>query len=194
MKKQFLTVPNLLSLSRVVFLPLLVYLVLLGQHGLFLLLFIAVGSTDFFDGYVARRFNMVTETGKMLDSTVDVFFYVATAWFFYQLHPEYLMAPNSYFLIVFFSLFALSFIVSFVRCGKPIMMHTFLLRLNGVLVYFLITPSYFLNTTYFVTAILIIYIVAIVEEMVIFVRFGQVDPDTPSLLSLLERAKKERAP
>ena len=104
MKKQFLTVPNLLSLSRVVFLPLLVYLVLLGQHGLFLLLFIAVGSTDFFDGYVARRFNMVTETGKMLDSTVDVFFYVATAWFFYQLHPEYLMAPNSYFLIVFFSL------------------------------------------------------------------------------------------
>ena len=74
------------------------------------------------------------------------------------------------------------------------MMHTFLLRLNGVLVYFLITTSYFLNTTYFVTAILIIYIVAIVEEMVIFVRFGQVDPDTPSLLSLLERAKKERAP
>lgn len=137
---------------------------------------------------------MVTDLGKALDSTVDVFFYVATAWFFYRLHPEFLQGVNFYMLIVFFSLFALSFIVSFIFCGKPIMMHTFLLRLNGVLVYFLILFSYFTNTTYFVTAIVAIYIIGIIEEMIIFVRFGQVDSDTPTLFSLIQKETKERIP
>jgi multisubunit Na+/H+ antiporter MnhF subunit len=84
----------------------------------------------------------------------------------YRLYLDYLR-PNLLLLQIFLGLFALSFVVSGVFCGKPIMMHTFLLKLNAVLVYALLILSGFLDTTYLVTAILAIYLVGFVEEIAI---------------------------
>jgi len=55
--KRYLTVPNFLSASRAVFLPLLFYYILTDRPGLFLIGYIILGSTDFFDGIIARKFN-----------------------------------------------------------------------------------------------------------------------------------------
>lgn len=192
MKREYVNVPNALSLSRVVFLPLLFLFVIWDMRFAFLIGYILVGSTDFFDGLIARRFNQKTEIGKALDSIADIFFYVSTAWFIYKLYPAYL-TPNSTLLIVFFSLFFLSFVVSGIWCKKPIMMHTFLLKLNGVLVYLLVILSYFFNTTSFITVILVIYIIGFIEEMIIFIRFGNVDPDTWSLFHLMKADQEKRS-
>lgn len=186
MKKEYINVPNSLSLSRLLFLPILFILVHRDLRLAFLIGYMILGSTDFFDGLIARRFNQKTSIGKTLDSFADIFFYVSSAYFVARLYPEYLI-PNQLLLIVFFSLFFLSFIVSAVTCHKPIMMHTFLLKLNGVLVYFLLILSYFYNTTWMITVILAIYLIGFCEEIIIFIRYGEVDPDTLSLLSLLYR-------
>src|SRR5690554_2305619 len=107
MSKKYMTIPNALSLSRLIFLPLL-YLFILADHlTAFLIGYILIGATDFFDGLIARRFNMTSEIGKALDSIADLFFYISSAWFLYYLYPQYL-APNSVLLIMFFSLFFLS--------------------------------------------------------------------------------------
>lgn len=184
-KRENITIPNILSLSRVVFLPILFVFAIRDMRLAFLIGFIILGSTDFFDGLIARRFNQKTDLGKSLDSFADIFFYVSSAYFLYRLYPEYLV-PNRIMLIAFFILFGLSFVVSAVKCKKPIMMHTFLLKLNGVLVYFLIIVSFFLNTTWVIAGILIIYYVAFVEEIIIFIKYGEVDPDISSLLSLMK--------
>ncbi|WP_319476724.1 CDP-alcohol phosphatidyltransferase family protein [Marispirochaeta aestuarii] len=184
MEKRVLNVPNALSLSRLIFLPVLVVFVHFDRRSAFLVAYIILGSTDFFDGWVARTFNQKTELGKKLDSFVDIFFYLGSAWFMYKLYLAYLV-PNMLLLKVFFALFVLSFIVSGFYCGKPIMMHTFLLRLNGVLVYALVILSGYLNTTYFITIILVIYLIGFIEEIAIFVRFGEVDPDTKSIFHLI---------
>lgn len=66
------TVPNLLSVARLVLLGWFCYL-LFGDHervGAFIVLAVT-GSTDFIDGYVARRFHQVTTVGKVLDPTAD---------------------------------------------------------------------------------------------------------------------------
>ena len=181
--KKNVNVPNALSLSRIIFLPLLFALVIWDFRLAFLVLYILVGSTDAFDGFVARRFNQVTEFGKTIDSVADLLFYISTAWFLYRLYPEYLI-PNMPLLIGFFGVLALSFVVSAIFCGKPILMHTFILRMNAVLVYFLIVFSYFTNTTYFVTLILALYIIGLIEEMIIFIKYGEVDRDVPSLFHL----------
>ena len=154
-KKENITVPNILSLSRLVFLPILFFFVIEDMRLAFLIGYIILGSTDFFDGLIARMFNQKTELGKSLDSFADIFFYVSSAYFIAQLYPEYIKLNNTM-LIAFFILFGISFVVSAVKCKKPIMMHTFLLKLNGVLVYFLIIASYFFDTTYFISIILII--------------------------------------
>jgi cardiolipin synthase len=66
------TVPNLLSAIRILFIPAFV-LLLLGEDtrvGGFLLLGLVV-STDWVDGYLARRTGQVSELGKILDPVAD---------------------------------------------------------------------------------------------------------------------------
>ncbi len=172
--------------------PPLVVFVLLDYRFLFLIVFIVAGSTDFFDGYFARLLDQKTEFGKAYDSAVDLVFYLGSAWFLYRLYPEYLL-PNMRFLFAFFGLLLLSFLISFVLCGKPIMMHTFLLKLNGVLVFLLLIFSYFFDTTGFVTFILLVYLVGFVEEILIFIRYGAVDPDTLSIFVLMKEKKHKQA-
>ena len=70
------TVPNVITLVRLSLLP--AYVVLLADDrvvaGSFFLGFLA--ATDWVDGYIARRFNQVSEFGKVLDPVADraVFF------------------------------------------------------------------------------------------------------------------------
>lgn len=66
------TWPNLITLIRLACLPIFLWL-LLGRDdrasaGWLLL---ALGGTDWVDGWVARRFNQVSEFGKMFDPTAD---------------------------------------------------------------------------------------------------------------------------
>src|SRR5438128_3539763 len=69
--------PNLLSLSRLVATILVVTLVLLNQPWSFLVataLFLLASITDFFDGYLARRFKVASPLGVFLDLTADKVF------------------------------------------------------------------------------------------------------------------------
>lgn len=69
---RFLTAPNLFTLIRLCCLPLFLYL-LFGRDnraGAAWLLG-ALGATDWVDGWLARRFDQVSEFGKIFDPTVD---------------------------------------------------------------------------------------------------------------------------
>src|SRR5947199_6492021 len=70
-------VPNLLSLSRLIVTAVIIVLVLLNTPWAFLIatvLFVLASITDFFDGYLARRFNIVSSFGAFLDLTADKVF------------------------------------------------------------------------------------------------------------------------
>jgi cardiolipin synthase len=67
-----LTVPNILSLTRIVMIPVFFLLIVGGTHDMAgILVFAAVVSTDWVDGYIARRTGTVSELGKILDPTAD---------------------------------------------------------------------------------------------------------------------------
>ena len=71
---QVWNLPNQLTLSRIVVVPVLLVLLSLGERWSCLmagLLFIAAGLTDLMDGYLARRGNQVTNLGKLLDPLAD---------------------------------------------------------------------------------------------------------------------------
>jgi cardiolipin synthase len=72
------TIPNLLSLFRLLLIP--VFLVLLvNRLYLWALLVLVISSlTDFVDGYVARHFNQVSRVGQLLDPAADRLFIFST--------------------------------------------------------------------------------------------------------------------
>jgi CDP-diacylglycerol--glycerol-3-phosphate 3-phosphatidyltransferase len=72
--------PNALSASRLLATVLIFILVLINQPWAFLfatLLFVLASATDFLDGYLARRFRVVSNIGIFLDLTADKVFVVA---------------------------------------------------------------------------------------------------------------------
>ncbi len=69
-----LTIPNILTLSRIALLPLLIWLLYSGLYWVALYLYILCALTDFFDGYLARKLNAVSEFGTFLDPISDKVF------------------------------------------------------------------------------------------------------------------------
>ena len=66
--------PNVLTISRIVLLAPLLMMIYLPNDQLNLIsviLFILIALTDFFDGFFARRQNVTSEFGKMLDPIAD---------------------------------------------------------------------------------------------------------------------------
>jgi cardiolipin synthase len=69
---RILTVPNVISVIRLLCVPLFLYL-LFGRdnRAAAAWLLAALGATDWVDGYIARRWNQVSELGKVLDPVAD---------------------------------------------------------------------------------------------------------------------------
>lgn len=69
--KQNLNVPNMLSLIRLLLVPVYVLLFLDGRKYAALITFAAASLTDLLDGYIARKHHLVTDLGKLLDPVAD---------------------------------------------------------------------------------------------------------------------------
>jgi cardiolipin synthase len=74
-----LTIPNLITVLRLCCLPLFLWLLLGQQHRVAAAVLLGVlGATDWVDGWVARRFNQVSELGKVLDPTADRLLFIVS--------------------------------------------------------------------------------------------------------------------
>lgn len=70
--KQILTIPNLLSVFRILLIPVIVWLYC-GKRDYLMAAWVLLlsGATDIADGFIARRFHMVSDLGKVLDPIAD---------------------------------------------------------------------------------------------------------------------------
>jgi len=69
--RDLFNVPNTISLTRLLLVPVFVWLVVDNNHGWAGVLLAVIGATDWVDGFFARRLNQVTEVGKFLDPVAD---------------------------------------------------------------------------------------------------------------------------
>ncbi len=74
-RQKFLTnvwnVPNVLTMIRLALIPVFVILHADGLEKLALLVFCAASFTDWLDGYIARRYHLITDFGKLMDPLAD---------------------------------------------------------------------------------------------------------------------------
>ncbi len=67
-----LTVPNVITLVRLGCIPVFLWLLFVRDNHVAAAFLLAVlGATDWVDGYIARRFNQVSDLGKVLDPVAD---------------------------------------------------------------------------------------------------------------------------
>lgn len=64
-------IPNILTTVRLLLVPIFAYLVLHGQPLAAATIFVLSGATDIVDGFIARKYNMITDFGKVYDPFVD---------------------------------------------------------------------------------------------------------------------------
>jgi len=83
-KKDFFTIPNLMCYFRILLIPVFCILYIRAEgpsdYLMAALVVLLSSLTDLFDGKIARRFNMVTEWGKILDPIADKLSHAALAF------------------------------------------------------------------------------------------------------------------
>src|SRR5919112_3007981 len=73
-RRTMLSLPNLLTLSRILAVPILVFLLWRPtpvDYGITFILYCIVGITDYFDGYLARAQGQISRLGQFLDPIAD---------------------------------------------------------------------------------------------------------------------------
>jgi CDP-diacylglycerol--glycerol-3-phosphate 3-phosphatidyltransferase len=81
-----LTLPNVITIARIAVCPVIFWLALSPDVGLrfwAFALFVIAGLSDVWDGYIARRYGLITDMGKLLDPFADKLLLVATLVPFY---------------------------------------------------------------------------------------------------------------
>jgi len=73
-REDLYNLPNILTLFRIALVPVVCFFIWLGDplsSFISVILFATAGATDWFDGYLARRRDLVSLTGKFLDPLAD---------------------------------------------------------------------------------------------------------------------------
>jgi cardiolipin synthase len=73
-----LTAPNVLSMLRLVCVPVFLWLILTYQDNWALVVLMLSGVSDYLDGKIARRYNLVTRVGQLLDPLADRLYILST--------------------------------------------------------------------------------------------------------------------
>lgn len=67
----FATIPNILTLIRIIAVPVFIYASMRGEFTFAFVIFIGAALTDMLDGMIARRFNQRSRLGAVLDPAAD---------------------------------------------------------------------------------------------------------------------------
>jgi cardiolipin synthase len=78
MTDRILTIPNILTMGRMVLAPLVALFIVRQEYGWALWGLMAAGVTDGLDGFIAKRFNQTSRLGAILDPIADKFLMLAT--------------------------------------------------------------------------------------------------------------------
>ncbi len=65
------SIPNLITLGRILLVPIVVWAIAAGEMEIAFLVFVVAGVSDAVDGFLAKRFNLRSELGALLDPLAD---------------------------------------------------------------------------------------------------------------------------
>ena len=182
-KQKIYSIPNLLSMARLVLVPVLIALAVAAKAQMFLMVLAVSLLSDAFDGYLARKLNQATELGAKLDSWGDVLTYGAMIFGLYWIWPQ-IFAEQLWFLVAATLSFVVPVVYAFRKFGEYPSYHTLGAKTAAVLM----APAFYslilLGWDLFFQAVIVFHIVVAFEEMAITSLLSRPRTDVISILSL----------
>lgn len=178
------SIPNLLSLLRLILVPLLIGLAMYEQAQLFLLLLAVSLVSDVLDGYVARKLQQTSELGAKLDSWGDILTYGAMIFGLYFIWPTIFIAQAGYLFAAMLS-FILPLLLALSRFGSYPSYHTLGAKITAILM----APAYYLlilwDSELFFRAVILLRVLVAIEEMAITFALKRPKSNVDSIFFLL---------
>jgi len=173
-----MNIPNFISFFRIIVSPVL--LLLMNSTSLFISLYLIVGLSDIADGYIARKYNMVTQKGAMLDSFADLVFYAAVLMVLY-LKYEWIINENLFLILTILVIKGMSIIVSKIKFKKIVFIHTIANKITGLLIFIAIPLIMFGISRYVIVTLFVIAIFSALEEFLIIISNKNINLNQKSL-------------
>jgi CDP-diacylglycerol--glycerol-3-phosphate 3-phosphatidyltransferase len=119
------------SFYRVVAVPFLLTLAIIGERELFTWMLLVSYSTDMIDGFLARKLKITSARGSQLDSFGDQLTLImgVTGLFFFE---RAFMLENLTLILVAFIPYIVQMIIAFRKYGKATAFHTYLAKLSAL--------------------------------------------------------------
>lgn len=93
-------IPNLLSIFRVLSIFPIIIFFHIEAYVLATTLFLIASVTDFFDGYIARKFNQESNLGSLLDLLADKVLVISSLIWFIFIFDDFLILISAYLIII----------------------------------------------------------------------------------------------
>ena len=185
---------NGITLYRVIAAPFLVFLIIDHRLDWFKWLLAISFFTDSIDGYLARRYKVVSVFGSRMDSIGDDLTIAAAVAGVIVLKPEFLK-HEIIFVIILIALFTIQTILALIRYGKISSFHTYAAKLSAILqgvflllLFFLPEPVYVL---FYITAIFTIF--DLLEEIILVLLLPQWETNVKGLWWVMKRKRQKQS-
>jgi phosphatidylglycerophosphate synthase len=186
----FWTIPNILSLYRLIIFPFILYLIIRHNESLFSVFITVSLITDILDGLIARVFHLETKIGAKLDSWADTGTYILAflAVYFFKWNE---FSEHYYPLLLFLLVMIASYVLVFAKFKGLIGLHTYLFKITGYLqggfIVILFTSGFY---TWFYYVAVSFGILACIEEIIIILMISQPRTNVKGLYWVIKNGNK----
>lgn len=188
--KRKLSVPDWLSVYRILSAPLLIVFILFNERMFFGIFLLISFLTDALDGFIARRMKIETQRGAQLDSIGDaVTFLVALVGVFkfeFDFIKEHIIL-----IVLAFGLYVFQLFIAYWRYGMPSSFHTYLAKIAAVFQAIFMVWLFLVRIELWLFYITIILgIIETIEEIILIILFPKWKANVRGLLWVLIAKKK----
>jgi len=172
-KENIYTIPNFLSLYRLLSFPVLLWLVYGGNENLFAILLCVNLITDVLDGIIARAFNQQTRIGARLDSLADMGTYILAFVGIYAFRME-VMKDDIWLLWAFVGIFVLAYLFSILKFKSTPSLHLYSTKTAGYIqgiFFFVLFIFHYVPWLFFLA--MIFGFISMIEEIVILYKLKE---------------------
>jgi cardiolipin synthase len=158
-----LNIPNALSLYRLFSFPFVMIFIFLGHKDLFAFFIWFNLTTDILDGWIARRFNQITEIGARIDGLADSGTYILAITGIFVFKWQYFQ-PYAVSFFIFIGFFITSRLFALIKFGKFFGFHTYGAKIAGYIQGIFFIVLFFIDFYHWFYCIMIISGIIVFSE------------------------------